>query len=229
MKDIFLKQSRRDKTHEVLITPHKRSVVWGSPHKAKPQCGAREVQLTPLKRNAVWGLTHKMTTAVWGLLILAATLLVACDRGSHSITGDYSYKLSGEIKLTDADGEVTYRLLHRDGQMNILRDKSEKNRYIITMNEMNGGCFTMGAKLDGDDLLIDRHEFATNILSTSSFPDIDIIDEEDPTIVYHVTATGNGKRNGDILVIKEEWQGGQSGNPGARLYGAEMTILAEKN
>ena len=30
IEKIFLEQSRRDKTHEVLITPHK----------AKPQCGA---------------------------------------------------------------------------------------------------------------------------------------------------------------------------------------------
>ncbi|MBO7494030.1 MAG: outer membrane lipoprotein carrier protein LolA [Bacteroidales bacterium] len=28
-QNIFLKQSRRDKTHEALITPHKRSAVWG--------------------------------------------------------------------------------------------------------------------------------------------------------------------------------------------------------
>ena len=218
MKNIFLKQPRRGNTREAQVTPHK----------AEPQCGVpkqslrdntREAQVTP----------HKALAAVWGLLILAATMLVSCDRGSNSITGDYSYKLSGEVKLTDADGEVTYRLLHRNGQMNILKDKSDKGRYLITMNEMNGGCYTMTAKLNGDNLTIDQHEFNTNILSTNTIPDIDLIDEEEPSIVYHITASGGGTRNGDILIITEMWNGNQSGTPRATLRGAEMTIIAERN
>ena len=208
MKEIFLKQSRRDNTREAQLTPHK----------AKPQCGARGVQLTPHKQSVVWG-----------LLILTTLFLTACNGDKLSFTGDYSYKLSGEVKLTDTDGETTFRLIHRNGQMNILRDKSDKNRYVITMNEMNGGCYTMSARLDGDDLQIDQHEFATNVLSTSSIPDIDLIDNEEPSVVYHVSASGNGKRNGDILIIKEVWKGNQSGNPGVTLRGNEMTIIAEKN
>ena len=82
-----------------------------------------------------------------------------CDRERGALTGDYSYKLSGEVVLTNADGEVTYRLIHRNGQMNILKDKSQKSRYIITMNEMSGGCYTMTAELRGDSLLIDQHTF----------------------------------------------------------------------
>ncbi len=38
---IFLEQPRRGKTREALITPHKRSAVWGQTHKAEPQCGGR--------------------------------------------------------------------------------------------------------------------------------------------------------------------------------------------
>ena len=166
---------------------------------------------------------------MWILLILAATLLASCNGDKLSFTGDYSYKLSGEVKLTDSDGETTYRLLHRNGQMNIMRDKSDKNRYLITMNEMNGGCYTMGARLDGDNLQIDQHEFATNVLSTSGMLDIDILNNEEPSIVYRVTASGNGKRSGDILIIKEIWRGNQSGNLGGTLLGNEMTIIAEKN
>ena len=170
---------------------------------------------------------HKhLIIGIIGILLLT---LPSCQRGLKQFTGDYSYKLSGEVKLTDSDGETTYRLLHRNGQMNILRDKSDSHRYIITMNEMNGGCYTMNATLDGENLQISQHEFVTNVLSTNGFPDIDIIDNEEPSIVYHVTASGNGKRNGDILIIKEVWKGNQSGNPGATLRGTEMTIVAEKN
>ena len=81
-----------------------------------------------------------MTHFLFGLYYVSLTvllLLASCDNSKRSFTGDYSYKLSGEIKLTDTDGETSYRLLHRNGQMNILRDKSDRHRYIITMNEMN--------------------------------------------------------------------------------------------
>ena len=40
-QNIFLKQPRRGKTREALITPHKRSAVWGETDKAEPQCGGR--------------------------------------------------------------------------------------------------------------------------------------------------------------------------------------------
>ena len=164
-----------------------------------------------------------------GIIGILSLALLSCQQGGHSLTGDYSYKLSGEVKLTDTNGEVTYRLLHRNGQMNILKDKSVKGRYLITMNEMNGGCYTMTAKLNGDNLIIDQHEFSTNIISTNMIPDIDLIDEEEPTMVYHITASGSGNRNGEILIITETWTGNQSGTPGDMLSGAEMTIIAEKN
>jgi hypothetical protein len=87
----------------------------------------------------------------------------------------------------------------------------------------------MNATLDGDNLQIGQHEFATNVLSTSGMLNIDILDNEEPSIVYRITASGNGKRNDGILIIKEIWKGNQSGNPGATLRGNEMTIIAEKN
>ena len=41
MNNNILEQPRRGKTREALITPHKRSAVWGQTHKAEPQCGGR--------------------------------------------------------------------------------------------------------------------------------------------------------------------------------------------
>ena len=174
--------------------------------------------------------TKLLTTS---LLVIIAMFVGGCDRERSMLTGDYSYKLSGEVVLTDADGATTYRLIHRNGQMNILKDKSQKSRYIITMNEMNGGCYTMNAELHGDSLLIDSHTFNTNILSSNSIPDLDIdldLDQDDDaTIVYRITAAGSGSVNGNILILNERWTGGQSGNSAARLNGPEMTIIAEKN
>ena len=62
-QNFFLEQSRRDKTHEVLITPHK-------------------------AQAAVWGVTRKSATTSWGgvCLFLLALLLAGC-RMSVSLTG----------------------------------------------------------------------------------------------------------------------------------------------
>ena len=165
-------------------------------------------------------------------VIIIMTMFTACNQDNQALTGDYSYKLSGEVVLTNADGEVACRLIHRNGQMNILKDKSQKSKYIITMNEMSGGCYTMTAELRSDSLLIESHTFNTNILSTNSIPDIDIDlnqDEDDATIVYRISAAGGGIVNGNILILNEVWAGKQSGNSSATLNGPEMTIIAEKN
>ncbi len=50
----FLKQSRRDKTHEVLITPHKAvAAVWGWMRQSDSDCGDNDIGIA--KRNARQG------------------------------------------------------------------------------------------------------------------------------------------------------------------------------
>lgn len=168
-----------------------------------------------------------------GIIGVLSLTLFACQRESMRITGDYSYKLSGEVAIMDEDGEVTYHLIHRNGQMNILKDKSQKGKYIITMNEMNGGGYTLSAGIDGDNLILETHSFSTNILSSSGLPDlnldVDLGGDDVPSAIYRVTASGNGVRNGNMLILKERWNGYQSGNPSVRLNGMEMNIIAEKN
>lgn len=164
------------------------------------------------------------------LLFFALSVLLlcaSCDREGRRLTGDYSYKLSGEVALTDADGQTTHHLVHRNGQMNIRKDKSQKAIYIITMNEMAGGAYTMKAEVHGDSLRIDPYSFSSNILSTLDLPSIG--QDETPSLVYQITAFGGGILNEDILIIREAWTGYQSGNSTVRVYGPEMTIIAEKN
>ena len=38
-QNYFLEQPRRGKTREALITPHKRSAVWGVTQETVPDCG----------------------------------------------------------------------------------------------------------------------------------------------------------------------------------------------
>ena len=161
--------------------------------------------------------------------MLAIVMFVAagCDRDKSAFTGDYSYKLSGEVAITGEDGEVTYHLIHRNGQMNILKNKSQKGKYIITMNEMNGSGYVVSAVLQGDTLVIEPHEFTTSLITSDG---ISFIDEDNTaTIVYRVNAAGSGRKTDNILIMREHWQGQQSGNPVVRLYAPEITIIAERN
>jgi len=159
--------------------------------------------------------------------LLAALMLLSCQKDTRKLAGDYNYKLSGEVELRDAEGEVTYQLIHRIGQMQILRDKSQKSKYLITMNEMNGGGYTMTAELRGDSLLLDEHTFSTNVLSSSWLPNLN--QDETPSLVYRVTATGGGTFRDGSLILRETWTGSQSGAPTSTINSLEMNIIAEKN
>ena len=69
--NIFLKQSRRDKTHAVQVTPHKRSAVWGISNDRSAVWGISN------DRSAVWGMSNKRS-AVWGQLGIILILLFFC-------------------------------------------------------------------------------------------------------------------------------------------------------
>lgn len=161
--------------------------------------------------------------------MLAIVMFVAagCDRDKSAFTGDYSYKLSGDVAITGDNGEVTHHLVHRNGQMNILKNKSQKGKYIITMNEMNGSGYVVTAALQGDTLVIEPHEFTTSLITSDG---ISLIDEDNTSsIVYRVQAAGSGRKTENILIMREHWQGQQSGNPAVKLNAPEITIIAEKN
>ena len=78
--------------------------MWGceaqiTPHKAKPQCGAREAQITPYKRSAVWG--HL-------LLLIAALVFAACGNRHVSV------KISGDIQ-DGGNAKLLLALVTADG------------------------------------------------------------------------------------------------------------------
>ncbi len=169
-----------------------------------------------------------MNRKIFWILVSAALIFTSCNREIKQFTGNYSYKLSGEVSIVGDDGEVSYRLVHKNGQMNILEDKSQANRLIITMNEMNGGCYTISATVKGDSIVFLPYEFSTNILISDSNLDI-ISGDNTPSIVYAIRASGGGQLNDDILMIDEQWTGHQSGNDTVLLNGPKMKIIAERN
>lgn len=160
-------------------------------------------------------------------LMALVVVFASCNRETKRFTGNYSYKLSGEVSTVNDEGTVSYRLIHKNGQMNILEDKTQSNKLIITMNEMNGGCYTITATVRGDSLLFDPYEFSTNILITEN---TSLFDQETASsIVYTIKSSGSGVLNGDMLLMQETWNGHQSGNESCVLTGPEMKIIAERN
>ena len=169
-----------------------------------------------------------MSRKILWILVSVALIFMSCNRETKQFTGNYSYKLSGEVSIVNEDGNLSYRLVHKNGQMNILEDKSQPNRLIITMNEMNGGCYTIPATVKGDSIVFLPYEFSTNILISDSGPDL-FSGDNTLSIVYAIRASGGGRLNDDILMVDEQWEGHQSGNDAILLNGPKMKIIAERN
>ena len=150
---------------------------------------------------------------------------VSCQRGVRSILGDYSYKISGEVAVTDENGDVTHLMVNKRGQMNILRDHLSDGRVTITLNESTGGAYYFSALVKGDSLLVDPHSFSTNIITGENINPL----QENSSMVFSIVASGRGIHNGDIIMIEEQWTGTQSSNDAQQLEGRKMLLLAEKN
>lgn len=158
-------------------------------------------------------------------LILTATILGACHREVRQLTGDYSYKISGEAAVMDADGDTSYIMVSKHGQMNILRDRNDKDKVLVTMNETAGGVYSFTATVKGDSLILAPYQFTTNILSEAS---INPFQDNNTTLVFQIDASGNGFSNDDIIILNEQWSGRQSsGN--VTLAAPKMTMIAERN
>lgn len=161
------------------------------------------------------------------VVTVALLLCVGCNREERKVMGDYSYKLSGEVLFADNNGHGSRIFIRRNGQMNVLKDKSRPHGLMITMNEMNGGCYTFPALMQGDSIMIEPHNFPFHILSTDGLPSL--FSDSASSFIYHIEAAGSGRSNDNVLIIKEHWMGTQSGNASITLRTNEMTILAEKN
>ena len=81
----FLEQPRRGNTHEVQLTPHKRSAVWGE-HS---------------KRSAVWG-EHSKRSAVCIILAIAVCVTLMTSCGTKKEAPQKEGALSGEISISGA-------------------------------------------------------------------------------------------------------------------------------
>ncbi len=97
-------------------------------------------------------------------LLLALTALCSCSKeGTELFEGYYSYKLSGEITLTQIVDEtdtvtvpevLTLSLTPEAGQMNILTRDKDGGKMVITLNAMGGDATTFEASVEDGKLVI---------------------------------------------------------------------------
>ena len=95
---------------------------------------------------------------------LAVAALCSCTKeGTEIFEGYYSYKLSGEITLTQIVDEtdtvtvpevLTLSLTPESGQMNILTRDKDGGEMVVTMNAMGGDATTFEASVEDGKLVI---------------------------------------------------------------------------
>ena len=139
MKNIFLKQPRSGKTHEALITPHKRSAVWGLTRQSNTDCGSSDGEKCGRRAKAC----YRVTAAVCGLLLCISMAnaqpktwtLDACVQYAldHNLTVKQSelVKAQKEVELNTAKNSV-WPALQASASQNFSfgRGISQDNTYV---------------------------------------------------------------------------------------------------
>lgn len=167
----------------------------------------------------------KMRSFLCAGFVLAAVLLAACNKDVKKITGDYSYKLSGQVSFEDADGNQTSILASKRGQMNIRADKhGEKGDIVVTFNEMNGGAYSCTGRVEGDSIFFNPYEFSTRFSSADSVVDLIQLGH-----VYTVQSQGRGVVLDNVILMEERWMGRPENGEMVRMKADKVTLLAEKN
>ena len=121
-KNFFLKQSRRDNTHEVQLTPRKATA-------------------------AVWGVSRKAQAAVWGVTLLAFLLLTGC-RMSVSLTGGTVDARAKTVAITTFPNNAT--LINPTLSQSFttaLKDKIQGQTPLTIVD--NDGDYTMEGEITG--------------------------------------------------------------------------------
>lgn len=159
------------------------------------------------------------------LCMMASIGFVSCNRDMRTFTGDYSYKLSGDVMFTDSEGNEEHTLHTQIGQLNILKNKAGGNDCVlVTVNQMNGSVYTFAAKVKGDSLILDDHECVMEFSSVSANSSLTQVKRP-----YKVHVAGRGVLHDNMLVLDEKWSGVSTEDFSNTLIATSITVLAEQN
>lgn len=159
------------------------------------------------------------------LLLMVAMVCVSCNKEVKKASGDYSFKMSGKVDFTDAEGNTAFIFYSERGQMNILADKKgNKGDIIVTFNTMNGSNYSCTGKIKGDSIFFDTHEYFTRFSTADT-----ALNSLQIGKLYRITASGKGIINDNMIIAEESWTGVREDGEGTFMKAKKISVLAEKN
>lgn len=163
---------------------------------------------------------------ILALCAVAALILAACNKDPlKSLTGSYTYKISGILRVTDtssvnpAEGSVRdtvdVNLAVEQGQMHIVPDG---DGVIVTFNDILGSVDVAHGSLDGDVISVEG-TFPKQISTTSGF-----------IASGNVEYVGKGFKRDGTIILNLDYRGSLS-SPGSTMpiIGSNVNCVAQEN
>lgn len=156
------------------------------------------------------------------LIMMGLLALTSCHKSVKLFTGDYSFKISGEVYIAakaDVQGDdiiipaaLVVSLSNEIGQLNISPSDMDHDEVIVVINYLNGDVVTTTGTCDGNTIELD--EFQRYILpisvstwsgmsSTITVGGIGHIYEDD-MIVFDMSYSGKGTLNNVTYIIRDK-------------------------
>lgn len=149
------------------------------------------------------------------LLLFFLAMLTSCHKkGITLFAGDYSYKMSGSVELTPAEGSslepIQLDITNEIGNLQISKLDKEDGSVMVVMNALNGGLSTATAYCDGKEIVFDEFEHRlklTNIASGINTNSVVSVEAEgamydDNTIILNVSFSGEQTYLGNTYTIQ---------------------------
>lgn len=162
------------------------------------------------------------------LMALLPLLLISCKRDADVFTGDYTYKTSGVVELTNDSGSVSdLKLSDKVGSMSIKRlDKNSTDSVLVIKNELNGGVKVLRARSFGDSLSFKPYSTSFTVTLPGS-----LTSRTTYTAEINVTRS-EAMIYDDRIVITEQYSGSVSSENATDRYtltGKDIITVATKN
>lgn len=163
-------------------------------------------------------------------LVIALSLLLACSscqkEGIGLFKGDYSFKTSGTVTLTElvtdtlAPDSYKISLANEVGQLEISTLDKAADSVLVIMNTMGGSVLVTSAYCDGHNIVF--KDFKRNALLLSLQSDI--------TLNCDVNVHATGKMYDDNIVIDMIYDGrAETDSLNYSVYGDDIRLVATRN
>lgn len=158
------------------------------------------------------------------LVLITLLGFASCQSPIHTLTGEYSYKISGQVNI----GNTSTCVLNDEiGSLNIIHKTD--SIYILTFNTLNGGVYHTEATLSGKELTLDEFQRTLSVTYTeNSDTFIGNATGSLYTDNFSITVRGNGILYDQTIIFDLQYSGKQLDKQQS-LRGNNITLIAKKN